>query len=426
MLADGPSSPTGGASSPLWAAGSGRRGGASGKENVTELLWLAVAGVVVLVGVVLGFVVRGERRLGTPAQRTGYATLHEANLLAPSLRSGLHAAASGKVTAHLQTLLGTPGVLLADLAGMIAADGLDEVHQALLEEPVARAVATGEPQVLSATDLACDRGATCTIQAAVVVPLAVDGTVVGALVAAGPSAPAGLLRLASEVAQFIATQLELAELDRSRRRAAQAELRFLRAQISPHFIYNAITAIESFVRTDPDRARELLVQFAEFTRYSFRGRDQFVTVAEELRLVDTYLELERARFGDRLAVTLRVAPEVLSVRVPSLILQPLVENAIRHGLEPADRTGHLSIAAHDAGSDALITVEDDGAGADPERVRRVLSGREDGEAVGLHNVDERLRTVFGEEFGLVVETGIAAGTKVTVRIPKFHAAVQAS
>ncbi|MDA8058307.1 MAG: histidine kinase [Actinomycetota bacterium] len=393
---------------------------------MTELLWLAVAAVVVLLGVVLGFVVRGERRLGTPAQRAGYATLRTANLLAPSLRSGLHGAGSGKVTTHLQSLLGTPGVVLADVAGVIAVAGVDEVHQALLEGPIARVVTTGEPQVLAAADLVCARGATCALQAAVVAPLAVDGTVVGALVAAGPSAPAGLLRLASEVAQFIATQLELAELDRSRRRAAQAELRFLRAQISPHFIYNAITAIESFVRTDPDRARELLVQFADFTRYSFRGRDQFVTVAEELRLVDTYLELERARFGERLAVTLRVAPEVLSVRVPSLILQPLVENAVRHGLEPSGRAGHLSIAAHDAGSDAVITVEDDGAGADPERVRRVLSGREDGDAVGLHNVDERLRAVFGEQFGLVVETRIDAGTKVTVRIPKYQVAVPAS
>ncbi len=393
---------------------------------MTELLWLAVAAVVVLLGVVLGFVVRGERRLGTPAQRAGYATLRTANLLAPSLRSGLHGAGSGKVTTHLQSLLGTPGVVLADVAGVIAVAGVDEVHQALLEGPIARVVTTGEPQVLAAADLVCARGATCALQAAVVAPLAVDGTVVGALVAAGPSAQAGLLRLASEVAQFIATQLELAELDRSRRRAAQAELRFLRAQISPHFIYNAITAIESFVRTDPDRARELLVQFADFTRYSFRGRDQFVTVAEELRLVDTYLELERARFGERLAVTLRVAPEVLSVRVPSLILQPLVENAVRHGLEPSGRAGHLSIAAHDAGSDAVITIEDDGAGADPERVRRVLSGREDGDAVGLHNVDERLRTVFGEQFGLVVETGIDAGTKVTVRIPKYQVAVPAS
>jgi two-component system LytT family sensor kinase len=177
---------------------------------VTELLWLAVAGVIVLLGVVLGFVVRGGRRLGTPAQRAGYATLRTANLLAPALRGGLHGASSGKVTAQLQSLLGTPGVLLADLAGVIAADGVDEAHQAMLEDPIARAVGAGEPQVLTASDLTCDRGASCTLQAAVVVPLVVDGAVVGALVAAGPSAAAGLLRLASEVAQFITTQLELA------------------------------------------------------------------------------------------------------------------------------------------------------------------------------------------------------------------------
>ncbi len=122
-------------------------------------------------------------------------------------------------------------------------------------------------------------------------------------------------------------------------RAVQFELRFLRAQISPHFIYNALTAIESFVRSDPDRARELLVEFADFIRYSFRSHGQFVTMAEELRLVDTYLDLERARFGDRLEVTLRVAPEVLSVMLPPFVLQPLVENAVHHGLEPSGQTG---------------------------------------------------------------------------------------
>ena len=199
------------------------------------------------------------------------------------------------------------------------------------------------------------------------------------------------------MAQFVSTQLELAELDRSRQRAVQAELRFLRAQISPHFIYNALTAIESFVRTDPDRARELLVEFADFTRYSFRSHGQFVTMAEELRLVDTYLDLERARFGDRLEVTLRVAPEVLSVMLPSLVLQPMVENAVRHGLEPSARPGHLEITVIDADSDAEVSVEDNGVGADPGQIRRALAGTNDEDGVGLHNVDERLRTVFGDD-----------------------------
>lgn len=391
-----------------------------------EFLWVAVAGVVILLAGVVRFAARGSRRLGTPAQRTGYETLRTANLVAPDLRGGLQQAATARVTGHLRSLLGTPGVLLADLAGILASDNVDEAHRGLVEGPVHQAMVSASPQVLASTLLNCRDGPACPFQAGVVVPLTVDGAVVGALVALGSSAPAGLLRLCSEVAQFISTQLELAELDRSRRRAAQAELRFLRAQISPHFIYNAITAIESFVRTDPDRARELLVQFADFTRYSFRGHDQFTTVAEELRLVDTYLELERARFGERLSVTLRVAPEVLSVRVPSLILQPLVENAVRHGIESNEAVGHLRISAEDAGSDACICIEDDGAGADPERIRRVLAGREDGEAVGLHNVDERLRTVFGEAYGLVVETERGAGTKVSLRIPKFHAGVRAS
>ena len=254
-------------------------------------------------------------------------------------------------------------------------------------------------------------------------PITTDDGVVGAIIALDSSAPASLLRLSGEVAEFVSTQLQLAELDRSRRKAVQFELRFLRAQISPHFIYNTLTAIESFVRSDPDRARDLLVQFADFIRYSFRSHGQFVTMAEELRLVDTYLDLERARFGDRLEVTLRVAPEVLSVMLPPFVLQPLVENAVHHGLEPSGRPGHLEITIMDADTDAEVSVEDDGVGAEPGQIRRALAGTGDEEGVGLHNVDERLRTVFGDESRLTVETAPGAGTRVTLRIPKYHVGV---
>ena len=261
------------------------------------------------------------------------------------------------------------------------------------------------------------------LQGGIIVPITTDEVVVGAIIAVDSSAPASLLRLSGEVAEFVSTQLQLAELDRSRRRAVQFELRFLRAQISPHFIYNALTAIESFVRSDPDRARELLVQFADFIRYSFRSHGQFVTMAEEIRLVDTYLDLERARFGDRLEVTLRVAPEVLSVMLPPFVLQPLVENAVHHGLEPSGKPGHLEITIMDADNDAEISVEDDGVGAEPGQIRRALTGTSDDEGVGLHNVDERLRTVFGDDSRLTIETAPGAGTRVTVRIPKFHVGV---
>jgi two-component system LytT family sensor kinase len=385
------------------------------------LLWLALLGLVVVFAGIVRYAIRGGRQIGTADQRATYQALHTANLAARALRAGLTRDGLERARSHLRALLGVRGLVVADLSGVLTADNVDPDHSALLSRAVEQSMRSGRPALLSAEDLACGSGA-CPLTAGVVVPLHVDGVAVGALAALDTSASAGLLRLSGEVAQFVSTQLELAELDRSRQRAVQAELRFLRAQISPHFVYNALTAIESFVRSDPDRARELLIGFADFTRYSFRSWEQYTTLAEELRLVDIYLDLERARFGDRFDVTLRVAPEVLSVRVPSLVLQPIVENAIRHGLEPADR-GRLRIDVTDEDSEARISVEDDGVGADPARVRRVLSGTGEDDSVGLRNVDERLRATFGDDHGLVIETASGAGTRVSLRIPKFHAGV---
>ena len=163
----------------------------------------------------------------------------------------------------------------------------------------------------------------CPVRGAVVAPLHGPGRKTpAAIVAIADNQPApGLVQATLETARWAAAQLALAELDSSRERLARAEVRALRAQISPHFIYNALTAIASFVRTDPERARELILEFAEFTRYSFRAHGDFTTLAEELRSIDRYLTIERARFGDRLQVRLQIAPEVLPV-TPALPLPP--------------------------------------------------------------------------------------------------------
>jgi two-component system LytT family sensor kinase len=209
----------------------------------------------------------------------------------------------------------------------------------------------------------------------------------------------------------------------------EAEMRALRAQISPHFVYNSLTTIASFVRTDPERARELLLDFADFARYSFRDQRDFTTLAEELRSIHRYLLLERARFGDeRLRFSVEIAPEVLPVAVPFLSLQPLVENAIRHGMQYGAERLHVRIVARDAGAEAAISVEDDGVGMDPGKLRALLE--EGGESaphggIGLVNVDHRLRQVYGEEYGLVIETAVGAGMKVSLRVPKSHTAVAA-
>ncbi|WP_165617877.1 sensor histidine kinase, partial [Mycobacterium syngnathidarum] len=188
--------------------------------------------------------------------------------------------------------------------------------------------------------------------AVVAQPLLTEGgEVLGALVVLAPASPGpGMLGAVGEVARYAASQIELAELDASRARLDRAEVLALRAQISPHFIYNALNTIASFVRTDPDRARELVLEFADFTRYSFRAAGQYTTLADELRNIDRYLTLERARFGANLRVRLQVAPEVLNVVVPFLALQPLVENAVRHGLA-GNGGGSVEIVARDAGTE---------------------------------------------------------------------------
>jgi len=386
---------------------------------------LAVGLLVLVPGAVLWRVVHARRDFGSAAERATYETLHTATLASPPLRSGLTAAGAEKALPHLRALLGSSAVALTDTEGVLAWDGSGGTHAAQVMDHVREALASSGTQVLGTRQVAC-LDPSCPVLHAVVAPLTTEDRVVGALAAYGRSASAGLVRAVHEVARWVSIQAELAELDRQRAQLADAEVRALRAQISPHFVYNSLTAIASFVRTDPERARELLLEFAEFTRYSFRTHGEFTTLAEELRSVDRYLLLERARFGDRLSVTLRVAPEVLPVAVPFLCLQPVVENAVRHGLEGKEGPGRVVIIAEDAGSECRISVEDDGVGMDPETARRALGGEPVGSSIGLGNVDERLRAVFGAEFGLVVETARGAGTKVSLRMPKYHAGVHAS
>lgn len=366
---------------------------------------------------------RARKGIATATQRATYDVLHTAELAAEPLRAGLTSATAGKAVRHLRALVGAAGMAVVGADRVLAFDGRGDHHRDQVTAAAARAIASRRSTVLRGRELACDR-VDCPIRAAVVVPLtSQEGAMPAALVALSDDEPApGLVQATLETGRWVAAQLAFAELDTSRARLARAEIRALRAQISPHFVYNALTAIASFVRTDPERARELILEFAEFTRYSFRAHGEFTTLAEELRSIDRYLTIERARFGDRLQVLLQIAPEVLPVGLPYLCLQPLVENAVRHGLSRKPGVGTVSIVALDAGAECHITVEDDGVGIDPAVFTAVESEDvpEAGQHVGLSNVDERLRSVFGDEFGLAVETAPGAGTKVSMRVPKFH------
>jgi len=363
------------------------------------------------------------RHLGSEADRATFRTLHTASLMTSALRTGLSVTSAEQSVRHLRSLLASPAVALTDTEGLLAWDGTGAAHTAGAAALALTGVAYGSTTVRQHADFSCG-DPTCTLRKVVISPLTTEDQVVGTLQVYASVASAGLVRATTEVAAWVSGQLELAELDTSRTRLMEAEVRALRAQISPHFVYNALNAIASFVRTDPDRARELLLDFADFSRYSLQHHGEYTTLEEELRSIERYLVLEQARFGDRLQVTLLIAPEVLAVTLPVLSLQPLVENAVRHGLGDREEGGKISILAEDHDREAVIYVEDDGAGEDPERVRRALAGDTAMDSIGLGNVDERMRAAYGDEYGLVDETAPGAGTRVTMRVPKFAVGVR--
>ncbi|MET8808714.1 histidine kinase [Streptomyces sp. NPDC004546] len=341
----------------------------------------------------------GIRHRRNPSRAGGAdvaAVLRSARDMADEFAGGFTPQAADRVARRARRLLDADGVVLCDLSGPLGSAGKVREDVRQLAD---RALADGRPV----------RGG-----GAVAAPLLTGAEPLGALVVVGGEVAAEQVEA---LADWLGEALERAVLGLAREELALAELSRLRAQISPHFLYNALSAIASLVRSDPERARDLLVQFSELARYAFSGRGQFTTVAEEFRAMEVYLQLERARFGSRLSTSVRVAPEVLPVTLPFLSLQPLVENAIRHGIEPRPGGGTVTVTGVAVGPDCTITVEDDGAGMDPQLAEAVLSGRGERSGIGLANVDQRLRTLYGPEYGLVVETAPGAGTRITFRVP---------
>ncbi len=332
------------------------------------------------------------------------AALAAARRVAAELRGGLDGPGVAAAARELRRLLDVRAVGLGGLRGEL--------------------VWSGQPSDVAAVDGLVDRVLRTDARAArgevVALPVHARDELVGVLVVEGEQTTAQ----AREAAAWVGEALDRARLEASAGVAEQAELRALRAEISPHFVYNSLTVIASFVRTDPERARELMLDFAAYTRHSLARHGDYTTVAGEFAAIEAYLALARAVLGERLVVQVRIAPEILPVALPYLALQPLVENAVRHGVELGSG-GLVQVTGEAQGSECVISVEDDGPGMDPGYVADVLAGRGRPGSLGLVNVDRRLRTVFGPGYGLVVETAADAGTKVVLRVPRFQPGVSA-
>jgi two-component system, LytTR family, sensor kinase len=384
------------------------------------LIGLAIAASVYAVVRLLS----GPHRVISPERQAMQAALHEAMATLPHLRKGLSAESALAAAPHLRALTQAPAIALLDGAKVLAFEGDGSGHHlpgSLI--PVDRG---REGRVHVQPRFRCGEP-DCPLHAAIAAPLIVQGESVGTFVAFyrdGARLRPEDTRGVEETASLVSAQIALAALAEQEERVAEAELRALRAQISPHFIYNALAAVASEIHNDPEQARELLIEFSEFIRYAFQGERPYVTLAEELRYVEKYLRLERARFGERLDVRLEVAPEVLQAVLPVLSLQPLVENAVRHGVERSMGMRRVEIVANDLGRDAEVRVIDDGVGMDEAQARAALNGL--GGGIGLSNVHGRLRGAFGDGYGLELESAPGSGTTVVMTIPKFRAGVRAA
>ena len=191
-----------------------------------------------------------------------------------------------------------------------------------------------------------------------------------------------------------------------------ARVEALSNRINPHFLFNTLTSISSLIRTQPDTARMLITKLSGLLRRLMRSTDHFVTLREELESIDQYLDIEVVRFGPQLQVVKEVGVGTLDLIVPSMLLQPIVENSIKHGLTRKVGGGRITIRTERRGDRTLVEVQDDGLGMTEERLADALTG-----GIGLSNVNERLRTIYGTACTLKLSSRTGAGTSVSVEIP---------
>jgi two-component system LytT family sensor kinase len=193
-----------------------------------------------------------------------------------------------------------------------------------------------------------------------------------------------------------------------------ARVEALASQINPHFLFNTLTSISSLIRSQPETARTLIVKLSGLLRRLLRSQEHFVTLREELEAIDEYLDIESIRFGPQLRVEKDIDPASLDIVVPSMLLQPLVENSIKHGIAPKVGEGRITIRSSRQAGHAIIDVIDNGVGVRPENADRIRSG-----GIGLRNVNERLRVIYGANYQLQLDSVPGEGTCARVVIPEL-------
>lgn len=349
-------------------------------------------------------------------------TIEIGNQALPHLRQGLNRETAKYIADIIQHIVGVDAVAITDTQSVLGWSGqscpshgpgssLSQTTRDVLRD---RQIRTLDTSLLGGYF-------ECKLGVVVIAPLVSHNQSVGCVklyVLNNRELPKPILRLAGGITQLLSILLELAEVDRQRSLATSARLEALQAQIRPHFLFNVLNTIIAFSRTDPDMARELLIELAAFFRRSLSHKGPTILLKDEIDYVQTYLKLEKARYGDKLKFRMRVQPTALTQSVPILIIQPLIENAVIHGVAPKEDPGTVSLRIHTREQDLVVFISDNGLGMTPDRRQDILKpGEGSGLGLGLSNVSERLIGHYGPKSSLKIRSFPGKGTAIRFTIP---------
>ncbi|HEH9439537.1 TPA: sensor histidine kinase [Aeromonas sobria] len=344
--------------------------------------------------------------------------LNIANRTVGIMSQGFTPEASNKIARIIQEETGVGAVAITDTEKLLAFIGTGEDHH-LPGTPIASAItmkAIARNKVLFADGNSqpyrCSLSPVCQLGSVLVIPLQGDKGVIGTIKLYEPKKRLFLKinhTLGEGIANLLSQQLLAGRLEQHQRLLVQSELKLIQAQINPHFLFNTLNTISAITRRDPDKARDLLLHLSLFFRKNLKRQSGLATLQEEQEHCQSYLEIELARFGDRLTVINEIPPHLASLRLPSFTLQPLIENAIKHGISTLLEQGRIRLYTEEHPASVTIHVEDNAG---------TWQARPAGDGLGMTIVDRRLKSAFGERYGVTIACEPEQWTRVSFTIPK--------
>ena len=381
-------------------------------------------GVAIFLLIVRTVISEQEKVTALQAQKT----LRIADQTLGYLRKGMNADTALAVCNILYRELKPSAVAITNKSDILAHVGIandhHEVNSPIRTFETKEVIQNGKLIVVNEGTIHCDYP-NCPLGAAVIAPLIQRDKTIGTLKLYYPSEKemtSVIVELIDGLSSLLSNQLELAETDRAYQLAKEAEIKALQAQVNPHFLFNAMNIIVSLIRTDPEQARKLLTSLSYFLRNNVTGTTvSKISLEQELSHIKAYLAIIEARFVDKLTIVYDVNEKLLEKMIPPFTLQPIVENAIHHGIRNMEKDCMIKVTVCALENEIEITVKDNGKGIPVERIKHLGLHEiesETGTGMGLFNVNRRLIMTFGEQAALNIKSEIDRGTIVSFRIPK--------